>query len=110
MEIKQFISQVISHLWNYEAELAERLYRHKAQIWKDILKPRTIPHEYKENREVYLFSSFCADNNLDQFDVTNLVNILADKALWEKIRRSFDEEYVEYGFLSVEDGGRGEEF
>jgi hypothetical protein len=26
------------------------------------------------------------------------------------LRREFDEEYVEYGFLSIEDGGRGETF
>lgn len=107
MTVKEFISMIVKTQYKGNAELSEQLTKYKAQIWKRILEIQllVIPQEYKHEPYAYLFAELCMENNLDKHEAVFLLNIMTDSSLWDKIRREYDEEYVEYGFLSIEDGG-----
>jgi hypothetical protein len=109
MTTREFIDCITGGLWADNSELSELLAKHKAIVWKDILLLRKQAPS-SEDSTMWAVCAYAVNTGLDKEQLYQLVNILTDTALWDKIRRKYDEEYVEYGFLSVEDGGRGERF
>jgi hypothetical protein len=109
MTLKQFIYSFLAMEWIDNPVLAEELYKFKSTVWKDILSLSKLAPKDKDPF-TWALTRYCIDNGLDVTDLERLINILTDKLKWDKVRREFDEEYVEYGFLPIESGGRGEEF
>lgn len=101
-DYKFFVNSIKNEAYKGEPELAERLYRLFTPI---ILE---IGDMYGKGREI--FGIYVMSMGMDVKDLENVIHYVADKDLKRRIRCEYDEEYVEYGFLAVEDGGRGEEY
>jgi hypothetical protein len=109
MNCLEFYDAVVRREYVDNPERAEELYKYSNVAIKEALEGKSSTGMSAEQFGNQIFGYWKA-MGMSMEQCENMLTFVGEKWRSKNLRREFDEEYVEYGFLSIEDGGRGETF
>lgn len=99
--LRQAYDKLMTQEYKNNPELAEELMKYIKALKSLAFRPSMIASDWVKNTGLALELTQVGDYHI-------LIHVMTFKT--NKLRAEYDEEWVEMGFLSVEDGGRGVEF
>ena len=109
MNPKQFYTACINQEYKNNPERAIELYNYSKDGVSEALQGKKTK-DITTDEFTKILVTYWWGFGLRSGDFTKMLTFLSSTWRNDNLRVEFDEEYVEYGFLSIEDGGRGVEF
>lgn len=107
MNPQQFYTACINKDYKDNPEIAKQLYNYSKDGVSEALKGKDS-RTLSTDEFIILLTTYWWNFGLRGTDtITQMLRFLSSDWRNDNLRVEFDEEYVEYGFLAVEDGGRG---
>jgi hypothetical protein len=109
MNCIQFYEGIARREYQNNPERAEELYNYSKELISEALQGEPIKDMPTDIFGGKIFK-YWNQMGLSLEQCSSMLKFSSSEWRNKELRPEFDEEYVEYGFLSIEDGGRGVEY
>jgi hypothetical protein len=109
MTIKEFVLNGQTNAFIGNPELAEAMRKMSKNILSEALEGKDS-RKMSTDQFMSVLVTYFVGKGLSFDNISWVIKTGTSTEFRDTLRREYDEEYVEYGFLAIEDGGRGEEF